>query len=336
MRHGGQANRPGMALTTTVILVAFLFWLALPARADARITLLPTSGPPGTLVTVVGDGFGANEVVSVCWGDVRCANSGRPVANSLGTFTAFFAVPEDSADYVVGENTVGACGRSTGDCAQTVFTVITGSTTLPPTTTTTTPTTTAPVDPTTTTTVTENSTTTITENPTTTTTTEPGDSTSTLPGSPGTTVPPPPGSSTGPAVQPGSPDDADPPGTASDPADTTGTADPADTTVESEPASSLQPAPASSVPPVTPPSLPPPEVLTRSLQSPGPLGEADELLAPSSQTRSTYAVSAAGDSDVPAGLSQIQWILLWFGTMVVFTIGVMIYDMRRRWRSGRR
>lgn len=319
MRSAERADHLGLALMLTFVLAGSVLWLALPARAVTTISISPASGPPGTVVSVTGSGFGANEVVTLCWHNVRCANSGQPVTNASGGFSSSFSVPENSAE---GANTVGACGRTTGDCAQTSFSVVLSSTTPTSTTTTTvaatsttalTATTTTQATATTTTQAT--ATTTTQANPTTTTTSDTatttlsttttiaGVTTSTRPGmsDPENTPVPTDPNTGGTSGSPTIPDTSDGSGaTASAPLQqfAVGPEVLADTLERSDRSSD----------PGKPPTTSAPETLMHE---------------------ESGTVMAATGSNGPAGLSQMQGILLWFATMIAFMVGVLVYDIRR-------
>jgi hypothetical protein len=38
---------------------------------------------------------------------------------------------------------------------------------------------------------------------------------------------------------------------------------------------------------------------------------------------------AEADFHDSAGLSRMQWVLIWFAMMIVFLIGVLVYDVRK-------
>ena len=293
MGNAGRVNRAGLALTSTCLLVGSILWLALPARAAVTISITPSSGPPGTSVTLAGSGFGANEVVALCWGNLRCANSGQPVTNASGQFSRSFSVPINPEDYLPGVNTVGACGRSSGECTQTVFnvigppTTITATTPVPETTTSTTiadaPTTTGA------TTTTAARTTTTRQSPTTT-----GATTTTSFGSP----------------TPTQPDQSDP--------------------ALPNPTSTPQQVLAPTLTPFVPGSEV--FSLFSTLSEPAePTDERDAVIPLTPARDETAPLVAASDGDEDGrGLDKTEAILLWLATMSLFTCGMIAYEFWKR------
>ncbi len=97
--------------------------------ATPAITISPTSGLPGTVVTVTGSGFSANET------GIRITFDGSPVtsgisANSLGNWSGTFTVPTA----VLGPHTVSAFGSITpsGVVPNVIFTLVNPSLSISP------------------------------------------------------------------------------------------------------------------------------------------------------------------------------------------------------------
>jgi len=79
------------------VLVAFILilTLALPAWAAAGLTLQPSTGEPGDVFVVTGQGFDPGEPVKLTWDG---ASLGGPIkADDTGGFTATVTVPSDAA-----------------------------------------------------------------------------------------------------------------------------------------------------------------------------------------------------------------------------------------------
>ena len=113
----GTATLPGSVLP-------ILFTVVNPL-----ITISPTGGPPGTLVTVTGSGFGTNET------GITITFDGNPVtpgiaANSLGNWNGTFAIPAASSGY----HTISAYGSTTLASSVTTinFTVVNPALTISP------------------------------------------------------------------------------------------------------------------------------------------------------------------------------------------------------------
>lgn len=86
-----------------------------PSGFDAKITLSPTSGPPGTSVTVMGTGFPARTDINISLlGPVT-----ETVSDPDGNFTVTFTVPDTP---FVGIHEVWASGGAHSDTAQ--FTIV--------------------------------------------------------------------------------------------------------------------------------------------------------------------------------------------------------------------
>jgi len=71
------------------------------------LSLSPSTASPGTVVTVVGRGFGAREQVTLALNGAALATTPPVVATTDGAFTASFTAPSSLVD---GPNTVGAIG----------------------------------------------------------------------------------------------------------------------------------------------------------------------------------------------------------------------------------
>ena len=82
-----------------------------PIGAKAKITLSPTSGPPGTTVTVSGSGFPANTDVEI----ILLGPAAETVSDSSGDFTTTFDVPHTP---FTGIHDVMAAGGAFSDSAQ--------------------------------------------------------------------------------------------------------------------------------------------------------------------------------------------------------------------------
>jgi outer membrane protein assembly factor BamB len=87
------------------------------AAAGASITLTPTSGTPGSSVTVKGTGFLGREMVTISFDTTRVGSS---FTDTLGRFTATIKVPTTAA---VGLHTVRATGSFSHRVATAPFTV---------------------------------------------------------------------------------------------------------------------------------------------------------------------------------------------------------------------
>jgi len=95
----------------------------LASRATATISLSPTSGPPGTKVTVTGAGFGANETVDILFHQSSHPGTkflGSTTASSTGAFTTTVTILSHAS---VGPATIRAQGVTTRLTARATFTV---------------------------------------------------------------------------------------------------------------------------------------------------------------------------------------------------------------------
>jgi outer membrane protein assembly factor BamB len=93
-----------------VVLAVGLF--AVPVAATtASITLKPGVGPPTSVVTVTGTGFGASETVAVDFSGTQVATA---TTSSTGTFSATFTVPKSA---LPGNHPVTATGNTSGRSA---------------------------------------------------------------------------------------------------------------------------------------------------------------------------------------------------------------------------
>jgi hypothetical protein len=81
------------------------------------ITLNPNSGPPGTVVTVEGTGFGGSESVNIVF---DASNVGSATTDSNGAFSTTISVPLGA---VQGSHTVKATGQTSGLVGQATFKV---------------------------------------------------------------------------------------------------------------------------------------------------------------------------------------------------------------------
>src|SRR5437016_1345679 len=89
------------------------------AALGASITLAPTSGPPGTSISVKGTGFFPREGVVLKF---DAQQVGTAFTDSLGRFTATIKAPTTAA---AGSHTVSARGQRSARTAQAPFTVTT-------------------------------------------------------------------------------------------------------------------------------------------------------------------------------------------------------------------
>ena len=84
--------------------------------SGTSVTLSSQQGPPGTSVTATGTGFQAGETVTV---NFNGAQVGTPVADTTGTVTVTFTIPQLAA----GNYQVDTRGQTSGDTASATFTV---------------------------------------------------------------------------------------------------------------------------------------------------------------------------------------------------------------------
>jgi hypothetical protein len=82
-----------------------------PIGANARVTLAPTSGPPGATVTVSGTGFPADTDIEI----TLLGPAAETVSDSNGNFTTTFVVPDTP---FTGIHDVFVTGGAFGDTAQ--------------------------------------------------------------------------------------------------------------------------------------------------------------------------------------------------------------------------
>jgi hypothetical protein len=111
-----------ITMLLTVIFVVFYAASLVPyVKADATIAVDPLGGPPGTAVTLSGDGFPQNTFVDIYFGAsiIKTVKTGP----SSSDINAQFTIPETAA----GQVTISA-RDSFGDNIQTVFTILPGST----------------------------------------------------------------------------------------------------------------------------------------------------------------------------------------------------------------
>ena len=100
-----------LAIVAVAGFVIYQFVLNGPIGANAKVTLSPTSGPPGTTVTVSGTGFPANTDIEV----TLLGPAAKTVSDSNGDFTTTFDVPDTP---FTGIHDVFATGGAFGDTAQ--------------------------------------------------------------------------------------------------------------------------------------------------------------------------------------------------------------------------
>jgi len=103
--------------------------------APTIVSAIPNSGPIGTVVTVIGRGFGVNEPIQLslnyinpggALNNVVVGGSAQTVTttDSTGAFTATYTVGSSVNALIAGQYNLTAVGLQTGATAQTVFTVI--------------------------------------------------------------------------------------------------------------------------------------------------------------------------------------------------------------------
>ena len=122
----GQSQKPAPEPSRVVGCLVALIFLAIlagvgyviyqnvvngPIGANAKITLSPTSGPPGTPVTVTGTGFPADTDIEI----TLLGPAAETVSDSNGNFTTTFAVPDTP---FTGIHDVFVTGGAFGDTAQ--------------------------------------------------------------------------------------------------------------------------------------------------------------------------------------------------------------------------
>ncbi|MGH2531828.1 MAG: M23 family metallopeptidase [Thermomicrobiales bacterium] len=81
-----------------------------PTGDDARISISPLTGPPGTEIDVSGTGFRPNERVGVYWNSTYSTPLVTVTANSSGAFTTTIETPDDDE----GRHLVAAKGQTSG------------------------------------------------------------------------------------------------------------------------------------------------------------------------------------------------------------------------------
>jgi hypothetical protein len=91
--------------------VIYQFVVNGPMGANAKITLSPTSGPPGTTVTVTGSGYPANTDIAI-W---LLGPAAETISDSSGNFTKTFDVRDTP---FTGIQEVIASGGASSDRAQ--------------------------------------------------------------------------------------------------------------------------------------------------------------------------------------------------------------------------
>ena len=100
-----------LAAVAGIGFVAYQFVINGPPGANAKITLSPPAGPPGTTVTVTGTGYPENTDIAI-WFQGPVAET---TSDESGGFTATFTVPDTPFD---GINEVRASGGAFSDSAQ--------------------------------------------------------------------------------------------------------------------------------------------------------------------------------------------------------------------------
>ncbi len=110
-------ERPGAALPPT------------PGAGEAAISLEPSSGGPGTLVTMHGEGWKPNDLVLIYLtapGQAEAPNYAvaGATADAQGRFTAQLAIPEETDWQTRGMGTVTARVMASGQAAQAFFNVV--------------------------------------------------------------------------------------------------------------------------------------------------------------------------------------------------------------------
>ena len=128
--HERPSSRLTDVLATGSMIVVLIAGIVLPGlvrAAGPALSVSPDSGAPGTVVTVLGSGFGKRESIQLAWdGDA----GGMPAitANAKGSFKARITVPNASP----GQHTIGAdagagpskiAATTSTTTAQTVFTI---------------------------------------------------------------------------------------------------------------------------------------------------------------------------------------------------------------------
>jgi TIR domain/IPT/TIG domain len=100
-----------LAIVAGIGFVAYQFVVNGPTGANAKITLSPTSGPPGTTVTVSGTGFPGSTDIEI----TLLGPAAETVSDSNGDFTTTFVVPDTP---FTGIHDVFVTGGAFGDTAQ--------------------------------------------------------------------------------------------------------------------------------------------------------------------------------------------------------------------------
>jgi hypothetical protein len=93
---------PATLLSLIVIVSLLMTFTAVPVLAEAAMTLTPSSGPPGTSVTVAGTGFDTSTSVSISFGGV----SQTTAVVASGAFSAVITIPVS----IYGSHSVTATG----------------------------------------------------------------------------------------------------------------------------------------------------------------------------------------------------------------------------------
>jgi hypothetical protein len=113
-----------LAAVSSVLLSLLLYMpTAHAAAAQAMISISPAQGPPGTVISIIGSGWGPGEQIRVA-----LASSGRATnvtASRQGTWTAALklAGSEVAGSFPGGRERVQAQGLSAGESAEAIFRV---------------------------------------------------------------------------------------------------------------------------------------------------------------------------------------------------------------------
>lgn len=124
MRSNTLARRTGLAGATVAIALISLGAAAWACVPQGRITLSPTSGPVGTVVTVSATNFTADATYKVWWGGVGKQQMASGTVSSDRTFKASFKVPNsDGGQKVVSASQYDAEGTAIGSPSNATFKV---------------------------------------------------------------------------------------------------------------------------------------------------------------------------------------------------------------------
>lgn len=124
MRSNTLARRTGLAGAAVAIALISLGAAAWACVPQGRITLSPTSGPVGTVVTVSATNFTADATYKVWWGGVGKQQMATGTVSSDRTFKASFKVPSsDGGQTVVSASQYDAEGKAIGSPSNATFKV---------------------------------------------------------------------------------------------------------------------------------------------------------------------------------------------------------------------